>query len=99
MIRIFTSTKEEYGFMKKFVEENKDDLMFTYVDLKKPQDSIASVVWSIEDARSYFPEGTPDEVIENGLCKIEKTIKEDMTARGYETIDILQDVLTEDIED
>ena len=95
MIKILTNNKEEYEIIKSIVEENKDKLE---VDLKRPQDSIAPVVWSIDDVRDKFPEGTPDEVIEQGFLKIEKTLKESMTATGWDVIDELEDYILSSLE-
>lgn len=91
MIKILTETQKEYEIIKSIVEENKDKLGVTFVDLKRPQDSIAPVVWSIDDVRSYFPQGTSDEIIKEGFEKIEKSMEESMIAIGWETIDILKD--------
>ena len=98
MIKILTDNKEEYEIIKSIVEENKDKLEVTFVDLKRPQDSIAPVVWSIDDVRDKFPEGTPDEVIEQGFLKIEKTLKESMTATGWDVIDELEDYILSSLE-
>jgi ribosomal protein S15P/S13E len=88
MIKILTETKEEYLLMKKFVEEKKKDGVF--VDLYKPEDSVGSVNWSIEDVREHFPEKTSDKKIHSGLLNIEKSIKEEMIRSGWETIEALK---------
>ena len=93
MIKILTGTQKEYEIIKSIVEENKDKLGVIFVDLKRPQDSIAPVVWSIDDVRSYFPQGTSDEIIQKGFKEIEKSMEESMTATGWETIDILKDCM------
>ena len=94
MIDILTETNEEYEQMCKLTEGVND------ISIKRPEQSIGMVVWSIDDAKSedIFPEGTPDEVIYAAMKRIERTIREDMTARGFETIDILEDELLEGVE-
>lgn len=89
MIKILTSTQEEYTLIKELIDNNREKLGSIFVDLHCPQDSIAPVVWSIEDVRNYFPEGTPDAEMETALRKIEKALESDMTTRGWETIDFL----------
>lgn len=93
MIKILTETQKEYEIIKSIVEENKDKLGVIFVDLKRPQDSIAPVVWSIDDVRNHFPQGTSDEIIQKGFKEIEKSIEESMVATGWETIDILKDCM------
>lgn len=95
MIKILTETQKEYEIIKSIVEENKDKLKVTFVDLKRPQDSIAPVVWAIDDVRNYFPEGTSDEIIQEGFEEIEKSMKESMISIGWETIDALKDYMLE----
>lgn len=97
MIKILTECQGDYDLIKKIIEENKERLNSVYVDICKPEDSIAPVIWSIDDVRDHFPENTPDVVILEGFSKIEKQLKADMTERGWDTIDILKDVMTEDV--
>ncbi len=96
-IKILTFCQESYDLIKRVIENNKEGLALYDVDLKRPEDSIAPVVWSVEDVRHHFPEGTPDNVILDSFQKIEKQLKADMTERGWDTIDILKDELIEDV--
>lgn len=95
MIKILTSSKEGYEKIKKLVEANKNEFTDVFVDVHAPSDSIAPVVWSIEDVKNYFPKGTSDEFIESAFRKIEIQLKADMVERGWNTIEILSDVLKE----
>lgn len=85
---ILTNSKEEYEKVTEIMKQADID-----AHIHCPEDSIAMVVWSIKDAREKFPKGTPDYVIYEALKEIEGTIVDDMTERGYETIDILKDDL------
>jgi hypothetical protein len=84
---ILTDSQREYEEMKGVIENNRDILGNGFIDLRKPQDSVGNVVWSIEDVRNYFPKDTKDEIILDGLLNIEKCIKESMTSIGYTTIE------------
>ena len=94
MIKILTETKKEYMEIKKLLSGKKLD-----VSIHSPEDSIAMVVWSIDDLKSEatFPIGTPDDVIYAAMEKVEDTLKDDMTARGWETIDTLKNELLSEV--
>lgn len=91
MIKILTETQKEYEEIIKLVEGNKEVFQGSFIQIHKPKDSIASVVWSIDDVRSHFPQGTSDEIIQEGFEEIEKSMKESMISIGWETINVLKD--------
>jgi len=95
MIKILTETEEEYIEINKLLSGKDLD-----VSINRPEDSIAMVVWSIEDPKSegIFPIGTPDDVIHAAMESIADTLREDMTARGWDTIDTLKDELLSEVQ-
>lgn len=99
MIKILTETQKEYEEIVKLVEKNKEVFQSSFIQIHEPKDSIAPVVWSIDDVRNYFPEGTSDEIIQEGFEEIEKSMKESMISIGWETIDALKDYMLEVLEE
>ena len=95
MIKILTETQKEYEEIVKLVEKNKEVFQSSFIQIHEPKDSIATVTWSIDDVRSYFPQGTSDEIIQEGFEEIEKSMKESMISIGWETIDALKDYMLE----
>lgn len=85
MIEILTTTNEEYDKMVKIAEENNIPKHL----VSKPKHSVAKVIWSIDDIRGKFPQDTSDEELLEKLLNIEKTLINDMTERGHDTIDCL----------
>lgn len=99
MIKILTSTQEEYGKIKTLIDGSHKELDGVSIDIRPPQGSIASVVWSIEDVRKFFPENASDELIEACFRRIEGQLVDDMIERGWDTIIILADILTKPVEE
>jgi len=95
MIKILTDNKQEYDLITKIMDEEKDSLKNIFIDICKPEDSIACVTWSIDDVKKYFPKETPDYIIEEGLANIEKILKENMISNGWQTIKELKDSMLE----
>lgn len=92
MIRILTTTKEEYKYIKELLKNNYR------VDILEPEHCYAFTSWSIEDIREYMPPGTTDENLELALGHIEKTLKEDMIDRGWDSIETLKGEMRNAIE-
>ena len=92
MIKILTENKEEYREIKKMLNNAKsNESCELSITICKPENCKAVVMWSVDDVMQFFPQNTPIYIIEKGLKRIEDTIKEDMTSRGWDTIDVLQD--------
>lgn len=84
MVRVLTTTKEEYQKMKAILKDNLG------VDIIEPEHCHAVVMWSIEDIREYMPLGTVNNKLEEALEHIEDTLREDMIDRGWDTIETLK---------
>lgn len=84
---ILTETQEEFKQMIKIADKEAIPFHSVY----RPEDSVARVVWSIEDIRDVLPEETSDEELFEALKHVEKGIKSTATAAGWEAIETLKD--------
>lgn len=80
-MKILTESRKEYKIVKELMKENDLNAI-----VKAPEDSVASVCWSIEDIRNYFPKETSDETLLKALTRLKKGLEEQMTATGWEII-------------
>lgn len=92
MIRILTESKDEYEKIKSVLKDHMEGpkKYNPYIEIIKPNDCKAVVMLSVGDVESYFPDGTTVDIIERGLTKIEKKLKNDMIDRIWDTIHTLK---------